>query len=297
MHLRHFEVVDALLRTGSFTAAGEWLGLAPAAVESLLDECEHDNRLLLFSRVRGRLQATAEALQLQSAGQRLLEELEQLRRVTGELRDHRAPPLRLMACEALIGHVLPLSVAALRRRFPDTPCQLACADLSHMQLALLMRQCDLALSLEPATHPDLQSTVLHSGKVHLIAPRGWLGGRQRHANLTLLAGEGMVALEQPNQLGQALEQRLRKLAPPPRLHLRVQSLALLRAMIEAGEGLALVDPFTAHSARLAGLDQCPVSPAIEVKLYALQRTGAETGAALRALSEIVSEKAIEALAG
>ncbi|UFH51512.1 LysR family transcriptional regulator [Pseudomonas sp. KNUC1026] len=297
MHLRHLEVIDALLRTGSFNAAGDWLGLPASAVESLLDECERENRLLLFSRVRGRLQATAEATQLQGAGQRLFEELEQLRRLTGELRDHHAPPLRLMACEALIGHVLPHSVAALRRRFPDTPCQLACANLAQMQLALLMRQCDLALSLEPATHPDLQSTVLHSGKVHLIAPRGWLGSRQRHANLTLLAGEGVVALEQPDQLGLALEQRLRKLAPPPRLHLRVQSLALLRAMIEAGEGVALVDPFTAHSARLAGLDQCPVSPAIEVKLYALQRTGAEPGAALRALGEIVSEKANEALAG
>ena len=66
---------------------------------------------------------------------------------------------------------------------------------------------------------------------------------------------------------------------------------MMRSMVEAGEGLALVDPFTAVGAKASGLDVCPISPAIPVTLYALTRKGAQPGPALNALLDIVRLKA------
>ncbi|MFF7708378.1 LysR substrate-binding domain-containing protein [Pseudomonas sp. NPDC007930] len=291
MHLRHLEVIDALLRTGSVQAAAQWLGLNPPEVESLLAETERDSGLLWFSRSRGRLQPTPDLLALQPLAQPLFDRLDSVRRQVEALREHRAPPLRLWASEPLVAHLLPHSVAALRRRFPDCTCQLRSATLAELVRGLLLGDCDLALALEPAEHPQVQSTALAAGKVHLIAPHGWLGPRQRHVGLPALAGQGLLGLEHPDGLGLALEQRLRKLAPAPRVHVRVQSYQLLRAMVEAGEGLALVDPFTAQAARNAGLDTCPISPAIDVHVYALARRDHEPSAAARALLEIVTDKA------
>ena len=71
---------------------------------------------------------------------------------------------------------------------------------------------------------------------------------------------------------------------------------MMRSMVEAGEGLALVDPFTAVGARASGLDVCPISPAIPVTLYALTRKGTRHGLALDALLEIVRQEAEALLA-
>mgnify|MGYP001057050032 FL=1 len=71
---------------------------------------------------------------------------------------------------------------------------------------------------------------------------------------------------------------------------------MMRSMVEAGEGLALVDPFTAAGAKAGGLDVCPLSPAIAVTLYALTRKDSQPGPAFQALFDIVRHKAEALLA-
>ncbi|MNP08002.1 LysR substrate binding domain protein [compost metagenome] len=77
---------------------------------------------------------------------------------------------------------------------------------------------------------------------------------------------------------------------------RVQTYQMMRSMVEAGEGLAVVDPFTAIGAKTAGLDVCPISPAIPVSLYALTLKENVPTPALKTLLEIVTEKAQAMLA-
>jgi DNA-binding transcriptional LysR family regulator len=62
---------------------------------------------------------------------------------------------------------------------------------------------------------------------------------------------------------------MQALRPAPSVQTRVQTQQMMRSMVEAGEGLAIVDPFTALGARSAGLDVCPLSPAVPICLYAL----------------------------
>jgi DNA-binding transcriptional LysR family regulator len=66
---------------------------------------------------------------------------------------------------------------------------------------------------------------------------------------------------------------------------------MMRAMVEAGEGLAIVDPFTASGAKGSGLDICPVSPAVPICLYALSLNSAEPSPTVQALLERIKEQA------
>lgn len=66
---------------------------------------------------------------------------------------------------------------------------------------------------------------------------------------------------------------------------------MMRSMVEAGEGLAIVDPFTAAGARAHGLDTCPLSPAVPVTLYALTRREVPSSAAAKTLLEIIAHNA------
>jgi len=65
MRLRHIEVIQALLQTGHLGTAAEWLQMPVADVEHLLRDAEDQLGFMLFASVRGRLQATREARELQ----------------------------------------------------------------------------------------------------------------------------------------------------------------------------------------------------------------------------------------
>ncbi|KTC33483.1 MAG: LysR family transcriptional regulator [Pseudomonas sp.] len=297
MRLRHIEVIQALLQTAHLGTAAELLQLSVAEVETLLRDAEGQLGFMLFASVRGRLQATREARELQGAINRLYDAFEPVQRLADSLRFHQAPPLRIVGTAPLVQQLLPQCIAALRRRFADTPCSLLCQGTREMVDSLLLRHCDLGISLHDPEHPDIHSQALAQGKLFLLAPHGWLPAKHKYVSLQDLAGQAMVGLEGQDPVSAALASKLQNLRPSPVIQTRVQTYQMMRSLVEAGEGLAIVDPFTAAGARGSGLDISPLSPPIGVTLYALRRQGSDTSPLLNALLELLAEQATALLAG
>ena len=296
MRLRHIEVIQAILQTGHLGTAAEWLQLPVGDVDATLKDAEQQLGFMLFASVRGRLQATRETLELQAQITTLYEALEPLQRLASRLKHHHAPPLRALCTPPLANQLLPQSIAALRRRFQDMPCNLSSQPVGEIINSLLLHEADVGLSLHDPEHPQIQSTVLAQGKLQLLAPHGWLKPKQKYIALQELAGQSLIGLEGHDPLSRLLDAKLHALRPLPVVQTRVQTYPMMRGLVEAGEGLAIVDPFTALGARESGLDACPVSPPIVVSLYALTLKDAAPSPALNALLEIVIQKA-ESLLG
>ena len=296
MRLRHIEVIQAILQTGHLGTAAEWLQLSVSEVDASLKDAEQQLGFMLFASVRGRLQATRETLELQAQITALYEALEPLQRLASRLKHHHAPPLRALCTPPLANQLLPQSIAALRRRFQDMPCNLSSQPVGEIINSLLLHEADVGLSLHDPEHPHIQSTVLAQGKLQLLAPHGWLKPKQKYIALQELAGQSLIGLEGHDPLSRLLDAKLHALRPLPVVQTRVQTYPMMRGLVEAGEGLAIVDPFTALGARESGLDACPVSPPIVVSLYALTLKDAAPSPALNALLEIVIQKA-ESLLG
>lgn len=296
MRLRHIEVIQAILQAGSLGHAAELLQLPVATLSATLHEAEQQLGFMLFASVRGRLQASRETLLLQPLINRLYLELEPIRQLGDNLRQHQEPALRVVCSETLAQPLLPHCIAVLRRRFPDTPTTLSSQPCTEIVRRLLMDECDVGLSLYPSEQDGIDCLKLIQGKVQLLAPHGWLSPKQKYIALQDLAGQAMIGLQHHDPLSRLLDSKLQGLHPVPVVQIQVQSYQMLRSMVEAGEGLALVDPFTAVGAKAGGLDVCPLSPAIPVTLYALTRKGAEPGLALKTLLDIAQQKAETLLA-
>ena len=296
MRLRDIEVIQAILQTGQLNSAAQLLQLPPEILDGFLRDAEQSLGFMLFASIRARLQPTRECLALQAEINRLYGELDPIRRLASSLRQHLDPPLRITCTPTLAQQLLPQSIAALRRRFRETPCTLASESTRDIVKSLLLRENQLGLSLHEAEHPQIASTPLAQGKLQLLAPRGWLQPKQKYIALNELAGQALIGLEGQDPLSLLLDTKLQALRPAPQVQTRVQTYQMMRSMVEAGEGLAIVDPFTAFGAREAGLDCCPLSPAIMVNLHALTLKEHAPCAALTALLEIVSEKATSMLA-
>jgi DNA-binding transcriptional LysR family regulator len=296
MRLRHIEVFQAILQTGNPGAAAQLLNIPQLAVEELLQHAEQELGFLLFARARGKLQPTREARELQVEINHLYEDLERVQRLASSLRQHQDPSLRVVCTPALAQELLPQSLAALRRRFRETPCNLSSQHTREIVRSLLLRESDLGLSLHNPDSPAIQCVELAEGKLQLLAPHGWLQPRQKYLGLQALAGQTMVGLDSQDPLSLLLDAKMQGLRPAPSIQTRVQTYQMMRSMVEAGEGLAVVDPFTAIGAKAAGLDVCPISPAIPVTLYALTLKESAPSPALKALLEIITEKAQALLA-
>jgi DNA-binding transcriptional LysR family regulator len=273
MRLRHIELFQAILQTGSLTAAAELLHISQPAASKILKHAEQQLGFALFDRVRGKLQPTAEARVLQQQTERLAIDLQSLRRLADSLGRGEECALRLICTPALAQALLPQALRAWRERFPRTVCQLATQHTAEIVEALLLREADLGLTSQAVEHPGLRSQLLTEGRMRVIAPPGWWQPDELHRPLRLqaLAGKALIGIDARDALGSLLRGHIEELDPPPRVVTWVQTYQLARQLVSSGQGVALVDPFTALAATSGEVQTRLLEPAISVPVYAVTR--------------------------
>lgn len=297
MRLRHIELFQAVLQTGSLTAAAELLHISQPAASKILQHAEQQLGFALFSRVRGKLLPTAEARILQQQTERLSAELQDLRRLAGNLRRGEERALRLICTPTLAQTLLSGAVCGWREDFPQTHCDLATQHTSEIVQALLLREAELGLTLQQVEHPDLHTEVLAQGRMMAIAPPGWWNEEQCATPVRLhsLAGLSLIGLDTRDALGGLLRERIQELEPPARIDISVQTYQLARMLVAAGQGLALVDPFTALAGHQGAVQARPLEPHIPVALYLLRRIDETPSAAQQALLKRLQMQAATAI--
>lgn len=275
MRLRHIEIFQALLQAGTLTGAAQLLNVSQPAATKLLQQAERELGFVLFSRVGGRLQLSGEGQVLRGKIENLSDELRELRRLALSIRHSGQQHLRVVSTPALANAVVPQAISQLRKQFPDASIELLTEHSHEMQRSLLLRENDLGLTLQELPHPGLHQEKLLQGKLMVIAPDGWWSKAQLRKPMRLaeLAGAPMIGIAVRDSLGRHLRSHLQYLNPEPRISIWVQTYQLARALVVDGQGLALVDPFTALGAGEEALQVRTLEPELEVPLYVVSRKG------------------------
>ncbi|MFW4944351.1 LysR family transcriptional regulator [Pseudomonas aeruginosa] len=297
MKLRHIEVFQAIRQAGSVSGAAQLLHVSQPAVSKVLQHAEQQLGFPLFLRVRGKLLATPEALELEREVAKLSDSLQAVRRLAQNLRRQPGHSLRIGATPALALSLLPRAIGEWSALYPQSGCELATLHSRELVQGLLMRELDLALSLKQPEHPGLRGETIASGVLVALAPREHWPEAERRQPLSLagLAGEALIGLSTADPLFARLEDYLSAVEPPPQVKIAVQTYALARALVEAGAGLALVDPFTALGADPHSTAIRPLSPAFPVTLYAITRADETPPHTLAPLLRMLARQAEERL--
>ncbi|KHK65163.1 LysR family transcriptional regulator [Pseudomonas frederiksbergensis] len=293
MRLRHIEIFQAIRQTGSISGAAQLLHVSQPAVTKVLQHAEQQLGFALFLRVRGKLQATPEALELEREVDKVSESLQGVRRLAQSLRREPGHSLRIGATPALALSLMPAAIHQWTRRYPDIVCELSSAHSRELTQNLLMREIDVALTLQAPDHPGLKAQALASGVLVALAPNGhWpeatIGTPMR---LQALADAPLIGLSSTDPLSARLDGYLKSVEPSPRVSISVQTYSLARAMVESGAGLAVIDPFTALGASSARTAIRPLSPPLPISLYAVTRANEAPAHTMGALLEIFASQA------
>lgn len=293
MRLRHIEIFQAIRQTGSVSGAAQLLHVSQPAVSKVLQHAEQQLGFPLFLRVRGKLQATPEALELEREVDKVTESLQGVRRLAQSLRREPGHSVRIGAIPALALSLLPPAINEWTQRYPDIVCELSSAHSRELMQNLLMREVDVALTLQPPDHPGLKAQVLACGVLVTLAPLGYWTDDALGQPLPLieLAGAPLIGLSSADPLAARLDSYLEAVDPPPRVRIAVQTYSLARAMVESGAGLAVIDPFTALGASPATTAIRPLAPALPITLYAVTRADETPPHTLSDLLQVFSRRA------
>ncbi|WP_432723090.1 LysR substrate-binding domain-containing protein [Jeongeupia wiesaeckerbachi] len=295
MRLRHIEVFQAIRQSGSVSGAAQLLHVSQPAVTKVLQHAELQLGFPLFLRVRGKLQATPEALELEREIAKVSESLQSVRRLAQNLRNNPGRTLRIGATPALALSLLPQLITSWLTRYPRSSCELSTHHTRELVQGLMMRELDVGLTLKQPDHPGLAVQTIATGTLVALAPGGFWPQSQADMPLALkdLAGTSLVGLSTDDPLSALLEHHLAVVDPPPRVRIAVQTYPLARALVEAGAGVAIVDPFTALGADPATTMIRPLAPALPMTLYALTRADETASHPLTTLLELVAARAGE----
>lgn len=269
MRLRHIEVFHAIMQAGSISGAAQLLHISQPAVTKVLQHAELQLGMPLFDRVRGKLVATPEAQRLYIETDRLSRDLIAIRRLAAQLRAGTQDALRVLATPTLGASVLPAAVTQWASLMPDARCTLATHHTREIVNALMLGEADMALSLQDPHHPGIKAEVLATGPMVALCPKGSAEAKTE-GELPLAEIETeLIGMAEDDPLGHQVLNAFAAQDMHPASRITVQTYQLARALVEAGVGLSIVDPFTAASADRSRVRVRRLAPAIPVQLTLL----------------------------
>jgi DNA-binding transcriptional LysR family regulator len=289
MRLRHIEVFNAVMLTGSVSAAARLINVTQPAVSRTLQHAEIQLGFALFQRVRGRLAPTAEAQTLYPHIERLFAQLDDVQRLAHSLQSGRGSQdeLRVLTVLALSYEVFPRAIGLFREKYPDVAVVHQALHSPQIVSSLVLQEADVGYVFSAISHPALSHEQIGERRVMCVVPKGLLSARQIKAGtLTFaqLADLPIIALDNRDPLGVTLGHVLRENSPGIKPVMTVQTYHVALALAHHGVGVALVEGCTAASADNSKVDVMALEPAIPVTVKALRPTARPNSLVSRAFT-------------
>lgn len=296
MRLRHIEVFHAIMQVGTISGAAQVLHISQPAVTKVLQHAELQLGMPLFERVRGKLYPKPEAHRLFVETEKLNRDLQGIRRLAASLKGRALETVRLVSTPTIAISVLPEAMTLWRREYPETRCELATHHTSEIVNTLRLGEADLALSLQDPRHPGIVAEPIAQGVMTVIAPAGtWTEEECRQpVSAEGLVGE-LIGMTDNDPLGELLVASCEAQGIHPVFNTVVQTYQIARSLVEAGAGMAVVDPFTAASTSESKLQRRPWAPAIPVQLFLLTASHSPLSHVARELANSIGATARKCL--
>jgi DNA-binding transcriptional LysR family regulator len=286
---RQLQVVRAVSQWGSVTRASAELGVSQPAVSMLLRESASVAGFPLFLRRDGRLQPTAETRVLLADLDRIFEGVDRVNRLVEDMRDQKVGTVHIAATPTLADNIVPPAVALFRKARPHVRITIQTMDNLSVVANVAREQVDFGLALSPVGFRDGRLVELGRADLVCIVPRDHPLAGQASVTPLDLADVPLISFSRSLPLGQLVEQAFRAAGIQQRIALEVNQSSLACALVRAGAGIAILDPFWLADGTDPQIVKLRLEPATPVAAHALfPPSGSPSRVALRLLSAIQS---------
>ncbi|MEP6872942.1 MAG: LysR substrate-binding domain-containing protein [Burkholderiales bacterium] len=274
MRLKHIEVFNAIMLTGSVSGAARLLHVTQPAVTQTLQHAELQLGYVLFTRQRSRLVPTSEAQTLYPEVQKLVSQLESVRRLAGGLRAGQRKALRLLIVPSLAVRALPDALRQFRRRHADVAVSVRMLHSHEITQAIALREGDVGIVYGSTQHPAVQQVAVATGRLVCVSLRPARGAdRRTTVELADLMRSGFIRIDERDPLGAMLAEQCARLGLEATGGLTAQTHHIAMVLAEQGFGPAIIDSFTAAATTSEALEVRALLPEVRVSVQALLPRG------------------------
>jgi len=271
MRLRHIEVFQAVMETGSMSAAARLIHLTQSAVSRSVANAELQLGYPLFHRVGGRLVPTTEGLALFEESSAIFERLESLKRTAHNLKSGEQGFVRIAAIPAVCHKLLPDALARFHRMHPNVTVEVHTVHKRQIAAELLTRAVDVGIDYYTITHPGIQSRSLGVGPLYAMLParhsRSITENITPKALVELLSTLPVIALTDDDPLYMAFLRYCEHQGFRPSGRILVQTSQLAEELVARELGWTVVD-FRTASMRRKDVVVTPLQPYVECSMNA-----------------------------
>lgn len=245
VNLRQIEIFHAVMTTGNVTEAAGMLHTSQPTVSRELARFEKVIGLTLFTRSRGRLHPTMQGLRLFEEVQRSWYGLDRIVSAAESLREFRQGELSIACLPVFSQSFLPALLPPFVARYPQVSLQIVPQESPLLEEWLSAQRHDLGITETLHTPPGTERTPLLALNEVCVLPQSHPLAQKAVLTAQDFEAENYISLSRTDSYRQLLDEMFSAHSIKRRMVVETHSAASVCAMVRAGMGISIVNPFTA----------------------------------------------------
>jgi LysR family transcriptional regulator, carnitine catabolism transcriptional activator len=260
-------------RHRSFTRAAEALFITPSGLSLLIRELETQLGPRLFDRTTRQVALTTHGNHLLPVAKRSLEELDSAMSHIGKTAQEASQSLSIGAPPLVAANILPQAIKEFRVHRPELRIQLSDGTLTAILEGVQAGKLDLGLGIFGKA-PDIRRTPFFRFSLMVIRPDADPTLRRASTTWSALKRERLLVMTNTSPLQQFINKHLAKAGVVPQANTLIGSLDLQIAMVEAGEGVAVIPSFGLPACRNRRVMMSRlINPEVTLDFYQIRNRG------------------------
>ncbi|MCE0489266.1 LysR substrate-binding domain-containing protein [Pantoea sp. Mb-10] len=238
--LRQLKTFVAVAQQGSFSQAGQAIGLSQSAVSHSIKELEAEMGVRLLDRTTREVMLTEAGEQLATRLERLLEELNTTLLDVRSYGEQRSGTVRVAASQTPSAHLMPQCLASCQQRYPDIRVMLHDRVQQWVLQSVRNAEVDFGIVIGPLTDSEFDcEAILHEPFLLLCHENDALAQVDK-AQWAMLAGRKMVLQDYASGSRLLVDAALKAQGVSVQVAQEIGHPATLYPMVEAGIGISIL---------------------------------------------------------
>ncbi|MCU5771356.1 LysR family transcriptional regulator [Erwiniaceae bacterium BAC15a-03b] len=238
--IRQLRVFVAVAQHGSFSQAGQSIGLSQSAVSHSIKELEAEMGIRLLDRTTREVMLTEAGQQLASRVERLLEELNTTLLEVRSYGQQRSGTVRVAASQTISAHLMPQCLAASQQAYPDIKVMLRDRPQQWVLQSVRNAEVDFGIVIGPLQSRDFQCEPILDEPFLLLCRRDDVLASAAGINWGMLNGRTMVLQDYASGSRLLIDEALRGQQVEAEIVQEIGHPATLFPMVEAGIGISIL---------------------------------------------------------
>lgn len=266
MNLRQLEVFEAVMRAGSIGQAARALDVSQPAISKSLRLAEEAAGFVLFRRVRGRVFPSPEAETLLPLVERVRGDLDGIALHIRQLREGHAGSVTVAAPGSVAHAFITPAVVRFARERPNIRVEVIILPTAMIADRVAESRADFGVVHQPTDNPYLDGEVICEAEGVCVMPRKHALAQRKSVSARDLLRERLICYREDTSIGALVRQALRAAGERRDVDIVINQSQQALDLVEAGAGLAVMDPFLLIAAGRPTLVGVPFRPAFQNRL-------------------------------